>query len=337
MIKSVPGTVRCVGLEARAEWAAQLRGIRHSFAHTWANCYAMHLTTGYHTYLFCFETDDVRIVCPVAERAWGDHIDVVTPYGFSGFVGNGHCAEFPVRWREFVRQKGYVCGYVQLNPLWDNETYYAANDAHEYNSVYVIDLRPSLEEILARFEKRRRKQVRDKAGIEMVWERQRLKEFLLNNYENFFARRHATGVYRFTRATIEQLCDAEDVLLVGCGSRGTLEAAAMLGRTQWGGDALLQVSVPGGEHHAVALVWHRIEHAKAIGLEWLNLGGGVREHDSIATFKERFGAVKRPLRCLKQVYDCVGYQQLCHQASVDPASGGYFPPYRREQVTPPQA
>jgi hypothetical protein len=316
-------------LDAPDEWAAQLRGVRHSFAHTWNNCHAMHLTTGYPTYLFCFETDDIRIVCPVAERARGEHIDVVTPYGFSGFVGNSDCSEFPARWREFVRARRYVCGYVQLNPLWDNETYYAANEAHEYNTVYVIDLRPSLDEIFMRFEKRRRKQVRDAAGVDIVWDRGRLKEFFLNNYEDFFARRHAAGVYSFTRATIEQLCDADDVLLVGCGSRGTLEAAAMLGCTAYGGDALFQVSVPGGEHHAAALVWSRVEYAKSIGLEFLNLGGGVREHDGIAKFKERFGAVKRPLRCLKQVYDWEIYEHLCHEAAVDPASDGYFPPYRR--------
>jgi hypothetical protein len=153
-------TERCIPLDAPAEWQEALRDIPHAFAHTWEHCRAMQLTTAYRTYLYSFESAGARIVCPIAERPFGEDIDIVTPYGFSGFVGTGDCPEFTACWRAFVERKRYVCGYIQLNPLWDNRSYYDESDAHRYNTVFVIDLRDSLEAVAARFEKRRRRQVR---------------------------------------------------------------------------------------------------------------------------------------------------------------------------------
>ena len=72
-----------IPLESRVEWQNALQGIKHAFAHTWENCYAMHLTTGFTTYLYCFEAENIRIVCPIAEREFQGYVDIVTPYGLS--------------------------------------------------------------------------------------------------------------------------------------------------------------------------------------------------------------------------------------------------------------
>ena len=80
--------------------------------------------TGLETYLYSLQTDGVQIVCPVSERTCRGYTDIVTPYGFSGFVGNGDSPEFSRRWVTFVKLKGYVCGYINLNPLFENSTYF---------------------------------------------------------------------------------------------------------------------------------------------------------------------------------------------------------------------
>src|SRR5690349_14970721 len=101
----------CIPLESRGAWNDALQGIRHAFAHTWENCQAMRLTTGHPTYLYCFENAGVRIVCPIAERRFGGYPDIVTPYGFSGFVGTADDPEFPRYWRNFAASRAYVAGY----------------------------------------------------------------------------------------------------------------------------------------------------------------------------------------------------------------------------------
>jgi len=84
---------KCISLGSPTEWKDALKGIKHAFAHTWENSHAMRLTTGFNTYLYCFESNHVRIVCPIAEREFEGHVDIVTPYGFSGFVGNGNFSD----------------------------------------------------------------------------------------------------------------------------------------------------------------------------------------------------------------------------------------------------
>ena len=43
----------------------------------------MHLTSGLKTYLYSFERDPIRIVCPFAQREFDGYVDIVKPYGFS--------------------------------------------------------------------------------------------------------------------------------------------------------------------------------------------------------------------------------------------------------------
>ena len=38
-------------LENQVMWISSLDGVKHSFAHTWENCYAMQITTGMNTFL----------------------------------------------------------------------------------------------------------------------------------------------------------------------------------------------------------------------------------------------------------------------------------------------
>jgi hypothetical protein len=96
------------------------------------------------------------------------------------------------------------------------------------------------------------------------------------------------------------------------------------------GDFMFNVPLPEGRRHAAALLWCGVNRLKSVGVPALNLGGGIREGDSLAGFKQRFGARKLPFRCLKQVYEPAAYEALCRRKNVDPDDlSGYFPPYRR--------
>src|SRR4051812_23874008 len=105
-----------IPLADRPAWDALLSGIPPAYAHTWASCHAMHLTTGWPTYLYSWADGDARIVCPIAERGSPGQVDVVTPYGFGGFVGVGVDERAVDAWRHFAEERGYISGYVVLNP-----------------------------------------------------------------------------------------------------------------------------------------------------------------------------------------------------------------------------
>jgi hypothetical protein len=136
-------TTKCISLESPDEWKQALKGIKHSFGHTWENCYAMQLTTGFMTYLYCFENEHVRIVCPIAEREYEGYIDIVKPSGFSGFVGQGTCPDFSLHWKEFATERGYICGYIGLNPLFDYSSLFKSYEVYPCHNdqcdAYVLD------------------------------------------------------------------------------------------------------------------------------------------------------------------------------------------------------
>lgn len=325
---------KCVPLESPAEWRNALEGIKHAFAHTWENCYAMRLTTGFRTYLYCFEAEKVRIVCPIAEREFEGHVDIVTPYGFSGFVGRGDYADFPHHWRKFVESRGYVCGYIGLNPIFENKTYFDSNELYSHNNIYVLDLTLSREELFSKLSTNRKRQLKEweKASAGLVLEKHTLTDFFLKNYVEFFRQKGAAPVYAFSVATIESLFALDSVLIVGAGLPGKLEAATVFTCTAYAADFLFNVSLPEGRAHSAALLWYGVNYFKSIGIPLLNLGGGVRAGDSLAEFKQRFGGTKLALSCLEQVYDPATYVALCARMAADPADRtGYFPAYRSLQ------
>jgi hypothetical protein len=323
-------TERCISLGSPGEWREALVGIPHAFAHTWESCYAMHLTSGLATYLYAFEDAGTRIVCPIAERRYAGHVDIVTPYGFSGFSGNRECPDFPRHWRRFALERGYVCGYVQLNPLLEKSSYADGRDVHRYNTLYAIDLTPDLDAIVSGFDRGRRKQIEaiERRPGRIIEDHQALTGFLLKQTAEFFRRREASPFYQFSPETLAFLAASENVCLIGAGTDGEVEAVALAAYSPYVGEAFLQISVPGAQHLATEMVWHRLKFLKSRRIPWMNLGGGVVEDDGIARFKARFGTRRLVLGCLKQIYQPALYRSLCRQAGGNPDNlGGYFPPY----------
>ena len=154
-----------IPLYDRAGWEAALEGVPHAFWHTWESCQAM-TTPGLRTFLYVLEYHGIRVVCPIVERPAGEEVDVVTSYGFSGFVGTGECPTLPARWHEFARDAGYVCGYVVVHPALTGSSYFA-DTAVFHRSVFVFDLRLDEEALFARSSTNRRREVRraDKEGL----------------------------------------------------------------------------------------------------------------------------------------------------------------------------
>jgi hypothetical protein len=80
-----------ISLNDAAGWRNALAGLPHAFAHTWeyVSAWAQTLRSSETVWLYVAEQAGWRRVCPLAERDWRGQRDIVTPYGFSGFTGNG--------------------------------------------------------------------------------------------------------------------------------------------------------------------------------------------------------------------------------------------------------
>jgi len=291
----------------------------------------MHLTTGFNTFLYCVEAENHRVVCPFAERTFQGYTDIVTPYGFSGFVGCGDYSRFRQHFADFVKERGYVCGFIGLNPILGNDTYCVQGETFQHNSIYVLDLTLSDNELYTNLSTNRKRQLRDWGDIcsRTVVERGPLIDFFLTNYSQFLRTKRASSVYNFSTETLSLLLTLKNVLLVGAQGAKGVEAVSVFAFTPYVGDFLFNVSLPQGRHHSAALLWYGLNHLKGLQIPLLNLGGGISEDDGVAKFKQRFGGKRLALKYLKQVYRPKVYAELCRRVNADHTNTvGYFPAYR---------
>jgi len=292
----------------------------------------MSLTTGGTTFLYVHESERGRILCALGERSYQGHPDLFTPYGFGGFVGDGDWEALRDEWPAFARDRGYVCGYIGLNPLLTDIALFDREELHEYNHLYVLDLTRSTEALFGSLSSNRKRQVhlleRGDAGLTL--DSEACAEFLRENLLQFYADRGASEVYRFSDATIERLLDPAHSLLVGAVRDGTVEAVCHFVFTPYVAEYFAGVSLPQSRAYSSALIWAGAMELRRKGIPSLNLGGGVTRGDGIAIFKERFGGRVLPLASLKQVYEPDLYRALCESAGADPRDrSGFFPAYHR--------
>jgi len=321
-----------ISLESPSKWKEALKGIKHSFAHTWENCYAMNLTTGYNTYLYCFEKDNIKILCPIAEREYNGYKDIVTPYGFSGFTGSEDYSDFKNHWKEFVEERNYVCGYISLNPVLQNSSYFFNKDSFSSASLYFIDLKLSLTELFENLDANRRRQIKNYRKIEasFVYDQKILADFFIDNYYNFLKRINASSINYFSKETLEYICSLENVFMVGAGENNKIEAVYIFGYTQYIGDCLFNISTFEGREYTTPLLWCGLKYFRSKKIPVMSLGGGSKNDDSIDKSKQRFGSYRLPFVNLKQVYNSNVYKKLCDEKGVDAFDRtGYFPEYRK--------
>jgi hypothetical protein len=333
------GRQRLIPLSERDSWEEAVAGVPHAFAHTWAYCRAMHYTSGWPTYLYTWEDGASSVVCAVAERGTPGYVDVVTPYGFGGFVGRQVGPAVLEDWARLAQERGWVCGYLGLNPLLVPPVIRHSRDYTEHNEVHVLDLRRGPEALFGALSTNRRRQVRafERGEARSITDADRLRTFFLGHVDQFLRSRGATPTYAFVEATYDELLEGEDVLLLGVEDRdGQVVSAALFGFTAHCGDYLFGISLPHGQRWSAVMVWMGVVELAARGIPYLNLGGGVRPGDGVAEFKERFGGAPLPLGALKQVYRPHVYAELCRQAGVEADDRSrFFPAYREPGLIAP--
>lgn len=317
-----------IPLDAPGEWRDALTGIAHNFGHTWENCHAVALTTRLPTYLWHLECEGVRVVCPFFERSWQGHVDIAKPFGFSGFVGTSTCPDLARLWRDFARERGYVCGYLGLDPIFQAPGRFDASEVSQYDSVHVIDLSASDEEMWSRLSHNRQYDFRNWQGTSsrIVTARKELAPFFVEQYRPYVERKGAQSHYLFERDTLEFLCGLDNVLMAGIGTTGEISAVMLFVHTAHMSEALLTAYLPGSPSFTGELIWFGAHALKKAGAKAMNVGGGSA---GIHEFKRSLGCIERPLHCLRQVYDADKYRRLCAAQGISDSSGGYFPAYRQ--------
>jgi hypothetical protein len=313
-------------------WAAALKDTAHGLGHTWSYNAAMQESTGHRTLLYVGETSTGTLICPLAERGSGADLDIYTPLGFGGFVGQGDPLGLGVSWRDFVTRRGYVTGYLALHPVLTPSIIASEPGAQSVNTVFLLDLIDDPDELLSRMSESTRRRLRrwSETDTTITIDHDVLKDAFIRLFPPSMRSRNAGPAYDLSQDTLGRLCDAPGITLYGIPSDDPM-AVVMIGSATGGIEYIHGVAEPAARSHIATLLWRAARDSARHGMRWLNLGGGIVANDSLAEFKRRLGGRSIPLVALRQVYDEERYRQLCAAAGSG-LDDGYFPPYRAPRM-----
>lgn len=325
-----------IALAERDRWEAALEPVPHGFAHRPEYSAAASKVSGCAAGLWSWEGERGRAACPLLRReAPGGGFDLATPLGFSGFACAGDTAGLEADWTGFWREAGALCAYVQLSPWLDADGWRErlpgfADALAPSRECWVWDLRATPESLAAAMQPKHRqllhKWQRESAGL--CWDPARLRPAFDRLYADFVARRGIGAAYRFTPDAMDALSASPGALWVGAlDARGEVEAVTVFLRRGEFADSFLNAATPDGRVHSRGLYWQGALRLRELGVHWLNLGGGIRDGDELARFKQRLGAQPRRTLALRQVFDVAGFERACAAAGVQARAAERFPPW----------
>jgi hypothetical protein len=323
-------THELIPLSDHERWEAALRGIDHAFWHRWACCSALAAPSVHSVHLYAYTDAKARVVCPLIERQHRGHTDVATPAGFSGFAGRGRSRDFPGRWTEFARRQGWVCGYIAVHPLLEWRGLIVEEEVRFERNIYVLPLNGDEEALFGRLSTNRKRQIRAWRGArkDTTRDAHAISEFLVEAAPDFYRARHASAAYYVAPEGWRALLRLPEILAIGAVSGGRIVAVSVFALAGRRAEYLFNISVPEGQYASAPLLWEGALALRARGASLLNLGGGLREGDSLAEFKRRFGSEMHPVPCVKQIYDPERYARLCREAHpTGVPERSFFPAY----------
>jgi hypothetical protein len=315
-----------ISLANAEDWEGAVSRVSHGPAHThWYNS-ALAASIEDEIVLFEYAEGEDCAVCPIVLRRFGNSVDIATPYGFGGFATHGRCKGLPDEFHRLAIEKGWVCGYLALHPLFPHP-FVAANGLERGRTIYLLDLSSSEDVLLASMHETHRYELRkDSALLESInAEEAAPARALPALYAETLARVGASDTYRFSEATLNSWIDSAGSLVLGIGEPP--QAVIFCMYTKDIADYFINASTNQGRRYTRILIWAAVCELKRRGVRYFNLGGGVHEGDTLEAFKRRFGGRSLDSPVLKQVYLREQFTALCDQAGA-PESASYFPSYR---------
>lgn len=265
------------------------------------------------------------VLYPLLVRPLGNgRCDVTSVYGFGGPSAAG---DWRGAFREACAERGVVSEFVRFHPVRGNQRFAGADmRVTHVQDMVVLDVRADDDELVRRMTPQARNKLRKaiRAGLRVEESRD------LERFERMYAaemrRLDADESYLFGREYFRALAEMGDSLVM-------LDAGEAVALFLRGGGAMhyfLAASTDDGRRHAATnlIINEASRRARDAGLAVLNLGGGLREGDSLHTFKTSFGPGRAPYCVGSAIHDEAAYRELCEEAGVDPADA-FFPAYRR--------
>lgn len=256
--------------------------------------------------------------------------DLATPVGFQASVGAGVWASHLDGAYEALAATGALTSFIQtkddLSGLGDG----LVVNADRFRTNYCVDLRRELDDLLAAMARDCRSRLK-KAARTVNYEfrvGEDVSEFT-HRYQRIAEQKGFAKAYRLEEDDFRCLGRVPDMEYLELRCAGTYVAGGFFASCRGEIDYLFGADNGQFDDAIRLLVWEAIKYFKASESRYLFLGGGIREEDSLAHYKLRFGCEAHRCTTLRMVLDRGQAEAYAGQRLAPAWYKGYFPPYRR--------
>lgn len=272
----------------------------------------------------------------------GSYYDVVTPYGYGGFLIEGNDFEsLSTEYIEYCTQNHIICEFVRFHPLLENwqQVFQLYNVIYQGNTVCVET--SSIEAIWKNMTSKNRNVIRKaiKSGLKVFWERTpKIIEPFMGIYNATMQKDCAGEYYFFDRAFYDSILNdlKYNAMWFYAELSGEIAAIAVFLFCNGKMHYHLSASKPKYQSYAPTnlLLYEAAVWAALNGYSRLHLGGGVGAgYDSLYKFKKAFNRGEDLKFYIgKKIFDNEAYEkfvQIRREKDADfNENSSYFPLYR---------
>lgn len=272
----------------------------------------------------CTEEEKVLIM-PYLRSEINGYYDFETAYGYGGPISNSSDAEWNANAMTgictYLKEQGYVCGFVRFHPLLQNEKISRENiSVIPDRKTIVIDTRDVPDEIWNKqISSKNRNMIRKAERNGLVYKAEydfsSIEEFI-DLYDATMKRLGADDFYFFDRKYYREYVER----LEGRAFLGTVRqdekliCAALFMYSEMYGHYHLE----GSDHNVKGigannfLLWKTAEEMHTLGVKQFHLGGGYNSDpdNSLFKFKKAFSPICRDFYIGKMIFDKEIYEQI---------------------------
>jgi len=256
--------------------------------------------------------------------------DIYSPYGMDGiFLWGDNQIETILNLNNYLKTKNFITYYQQTHPSYNFDTSLISSS----RTVYVLNIQSHLQIIWNKLHNNHRYEISkiEKSNFNIIHDTHELSLSINKLYTSTLNRVNANEIYYFKNESLIKLISSPISYSIGIKTDCDIDCILIfLIKDNWA-EYYINASSDKGRSFTRFLIWQSIQHLKQIGIQYINLGGGVRDQDDLENFKKRFGGERANLNTINGITCKSEYQNLCNLFDIDTESN-YFPPYWKNNI-----
>lgn len=208
---------------------------------------------------------------------------------------------------------------------------FSLNDVRvqKYRTIYSLDLKESLDTLWKNINSNHKYEINKilkSVDYNIVSDKKEIIEGFKKLYNQTLNRVKASDVYFFDENSIDMLFESNISEVLAISFKNEIQCVIVFLKYGEWSEYYINASSDEGRIASRFLIWEMIKKMKESNVQYVNLGGGVVDGDTLDDFKRRFGGIKKDIGICKRIVNELEYNRLCDQYNVD-LSENYFPSY----------